>query len=55
MEAAYGIDRNYGVASPIKCYGLEDKWPEVDAIVVTASFDFDNINALLEEKLLRKL
>ncbi len=50
VEVAYGIDRNYGVVSPIKCYGLEDKWPEVDAIVVTVTFDFENIAAMLQER-----
>lgn len=50
IEVAYGIDRNTGVASPIKCYGIDEEWPEVDAIVVTVTFDFDNIEALIRRK-----
>ena len=50
IEVAYGIDRNTGVASPIKCYGIDEEWPEVDAIVVTATFDFDNIESLIRKK-----
>lgn len=50
VEIKYGIDRN-DIQAEYPVYKLEDNLPEVDMIIVTALYDFDEI----EEKLKRKL
>lgn len=52
IEVKYGIDQNAsGIYASIDLYTLDDELPEVDAIVVTPIYFFDQI----EEKLLEKV
>ena len=51
ISVKYGIDRNSkNIKSTIKLYGLEEKLPEVDAVIITISHDFDNIRNILIKK-----
>ena len=51
ISVKYGIDRNSkNIKSTIKLYGLEEKLPEVDAVIITISHDFDNIRNIIIKK-----
>lgn len=51
IEVSYFIDKSWDSRVTIKkVYGLEDDFPNVDVIVVTPTFDFENIKRVLEEK-----
>lgn len=51
LNVAYAIDQNsIGVYSELDVYGIEDELPEVDVIVVTAIFAFDEIYSDLSSK-----
>ncbi len=44
IEVKYAIDKNeMNTYSPIQVYGIEDGLPDVDAIIITAVFAFDEI------------
>lgn len=47
----YGIDRRTdGINLNIPVYSLKDDLPEVDIIIVTATYDYENIRKTLQEK-----
>lgn len=49
VKVLYGIDSNPGSAfGEIQIYDIEDQKPEVDAIIVTAVFAFDEIESRLQ-------
>lgn len=50
IEVAYAIDRNISGSGEMKVYNLNDKLPEVDAVVVSATFDYDAIYEQLSDK-----
>lgn len=51
IEIKYGIDKNIGKAySEIKMYDCDEEWEEVDAIVITAIFAFDEISEKISSK-----
>lgn len=51
VEIVYGIDQSAQFAySDLTVYSLEDELPEVDAVVVTAVFAFDEIRESIEGK-----
>lgn len=50
IELSYAIDSNSLAAySELEVYNLEDKLPDAELIVVTAIFDFDEIESKLSE------
>lgn len=50
IELSYAIDSNSLAAySELEVYNLEDKLPDTELIVVTAIFDFDEIESKLSE------
>ncbi len=49
IEVKYAIDKDGGFGE-IDIFDMEDEFPEVDAIVVTAIFDFETIEENLREK-----
>ena len=52
IEVAYAIDKNAGSAyAHLEVYSLEDEFEEVDAIVVTTAFAFEEIKDKLENKI----
>ncbi len=52
IKVIYGIDKNPGAADEkIDIYSPDDELPEVDAIVVTAIAYFDDIEAMLSQKI----
>ena len=51
VEITYAIDKNAGnVRAAVDVYSLEDELPLVDAVVVTVTYDFDNIKRMLERQ-----
>lgn len=52
IEIAYGIDRNaQQIYSQIDLLTMEDNLPQVDAIVITAVGEFDDISRALQVKM----
>lgn len=50
VEIAYGIDKNISKGiGELEVYEIGEELPDVDAIIVTATFDFDNIKNQLRE------
>lgn len=50
-EVKYGIDKNSGnLSAPVNTFSLESELDEVDAVVVTAVFYFDQIEESLQKK-----
>lgn len=50
IEVAYAIDKNVSGSGEMKVHNLNDNLPEVDAVVVSATFDFDAIYEQLSDK-----
>lgn len=51
IQVSYAIDaRGEKLNTDIVVYTPDDEIPDVDVIVVTATFDYDNIKNVLEEK-----
>ncbi len=51
VHVVYGIDNNAGgIYSDIDIFSMEDNLPPVDAVVVTATTYFDEIEEKLREK-----
>lgn len=51
IEVAYAIDQNADtIWADVEMYTLEDKLPNVDAIIVTPLYYFDSIEKSLKEK-----
>lgn len=50
VEVVYAIDRNAIGNTDLKVYNINDSLPEVDAVIVSATFDFDAIYDELSEK-----
>lgn len=51
VEIAYGIDKRLKTSMPdVAIYQLDEDLPEVDAIIVSATFDFNAIKKSLTEK-----
>lgn len=51
IELCYAIDNNaLSAYSELEIYNLEDELPDVEMIIVTAIFDFDEIKNSLQEK-----
>ena len=51
IEVKYAIDRNVnGIFADVDVFSPDEALPEVDAIIVTPIFYFDEIEAMLEEK-----
>ncbi len=52
LKVLYGIDRNVQKADyGIRVYGLDCTLPEVDVVIVTPLFDYDNISRELKKVL----
>lgn len=51
VKIEYVIDRNTDTYSEVRMFGMGEKLPVVDVIVVTATFAFDEIREELAEKL----
>lgn len=51
IEISYAIDRIGGYASHLKVVTPQDKWDDVDVIIVSATFDYKNIRQLIKTKL----
>lgn len=54
IEVYYGIDKNYTKndikLGKVKVNGIDEKWDDVDIVVVTAMAEFESIKCLLREK-----
>lgn len=50
IEVPYAIDKNVSGSGEVKVYNLSDNLPEVDVVVVSATFDFDAIYEQLADK-----
>lgn len=50
IKVLYAIDRKENILSEIKVYSMDDEWPEADVIVVTATFDYENIYNSITQK-----
>jgi hypothetical protein len=46
----YAIDNNSQKRNKIEVLSNSERWPMVDAIIVTAVFDFDNIKNVINTK-----
>lgn len=52
VKIVYAIDKKSGsIESPVEVRNVSDVLPEVDAVIVTAIQEFDNIREMLSEKL----
>lgn len=52
IEVAYGIDKRAGgVASEIDILSTDDNLPRVDAVIVSETFFFEDVEPMLSEKL----
>ena len=52
----YGIDgKGEAIKKPFPVYTLQDDLPEVDMVVVSATYDYVNIKQSLEEKGIKKV
>ncbi|MEY8375770.1 hypothetical protein AALD22_08310 [Lachnospiraceae bacterium 56-18] len=51
IEITYAVDKNkYGVVTELEVYAPDEELPDVDVIVVSAVAYYDEIAAMLEEK-----
>jgi hypothetical protein len=51
VEIKYAIDKNAGSAySELEVFSPEDKLEEVDAVIITTTFAFEEIKSMLENK-----
>ncbi|MCI8377476.1 MAG: hypothetical protein HFH72_03035 [Lachnospiraceae bacterium] len=50
VKVEYVIDQNTAAYSEVKIFGLEEEFPSVDVIVVTATFAYDEIKEALLQK-----
>lgn len=50
LEVLYAIDKNIKSLSEIEIKSMDEKWPVVDFIVVTAIYEYENIKETLNRK-----
>lgn len=49
-DVVYVVDRRKNIESNIPLYGLDDKWPESDYIIVTAAYEYGEIYRYIKQK-----
>lgn len=50
IEPEFIIDRSHDIKSKYSIYKIEDEWPNVQLIVVTAIYDYGNVYSLIKKK-----
>ena len=50
MIPEFIIDRNQDIKSQYPIYGVDDNWPDVQTIIVSAIYDYGNVFHLIKEK-----
>ena len=50
VEVVFISDRNIDIKSPYRLYSMQEDFPQTDAVIVTATFYFDEIYWQLREK-----
>lgn len=52
VEIVYGIDRRAETLySSIPLYGVDGEWEVVDAVIVTVTYDFENVKESIKDKI----
>ena len=50
IEVLYAIDKRIKIHPTLRIYSLEDELPEVDVIVVSVNYTFEEVRQMLEKK-----